>query len=59
MFKDFGLIVQTALELSVPMPATAAAVQVAAAEHARQVAAHRDEDFSVVIRAMEQLAGVS
>jgi 3-hydroxyisobutyrate dehydrogenase-like beta-hydroxyacid dehydrogenase len=59
MFKDFGLIVQTALELSVPMPATVAAVQVAAAEHARQVAAHRDEDFSVVIRAMEQLAGVS
>src|SRR5882724_10649969 len=31
MFKDFGLIVETAMELSVPMPATAAAVQVAAA----------------------------
>src|SRR5438132_451841 len=30
MFKDFGLIVETAMELSVPMPATAAAVQVAA-----------------------------
>jgi 3-hydroxyisobutyrate dehydrogenase-like beta-hydroxyacid dehydrogenase len=59
MFKDFGLIVATALDLSVPMPATAAAVQVAAAEHARQVAAHTDEDFSVVIRAMEQLAGVA
>src|SRR5437899_4045973 len=28
MFKDFGLIVETAMELSVPMPATAAAVQV-------------------------------
>jgi 3-hydroxyisobutyrate dehydrogenase-like beta-hydroxyacid dehydrogenase len=59
MFKDFGLIVETALELSVPMPATAAAVQVAAAEHARQVAAHSDEDFSVVIRAMQRLAGVT
>jgi 3-hydroxyisobutyrate dehydrogenase-like beta-hydroxyacid dehydrogenase len=59
MFKDFGLIVQTALELSVPMPATAAAVQVAAAEHARQSAAHTDEDFSVVVRAMERLAGVA
>jgi len=59
MFKDFGLIVETALELSVPMPATAAAVQVAAAEHAVQVAAHTDEDFSVVVRAMERLAGVA
>jgi 3-hydroxyisobutyrate dehydrogenase len=57
MFKDFGLIVETAMELSVPMPATAAAVQVAAAEHARQLASHSDEDFSVVVRAMERLAG--
>src|SRR5437879_1937397 len=57
MFKDFGLIVETAMELSVPMPATAAAVQVAAAEHARQLATHSDEDFSVVVRAMERLAG--
>ncbi|HEX2714050.1 MAG TPA: NAD(P)-dependent oxidoreductase, partial [Candidatus Acidoferrales bacterium] len=55
MFKDFGLILETAIELSVAMPATAAAVQVAAAEHARQLAAQRDEDFSVVIRAMERL----
>ena len=59
MFKDFGLIVGTAMELSVPMPATAAAVQVAAAEHARQLAAHVDEDFSVVVRVMERLAGVT
>ncbi len=56
MFKDFGLIVETAMELSVAMPATAAAVQVAAAEHARQLAAHSDEDFSAVVRAMERLA---
>jgi len=59
MFKDFGLIVETAMELSVPMPATAAAVQVAAAEHARQLAAHSDEDFSVVVRAMERLADLN
>ncbi len=59
MFKDFGLIAGTAMELSVPMPATAAAVQVAAAEHARQLAAHSDEDFSVVVRTMERLAGVA
>jgi len=58
MFKDFGLIVETAMEWSVPMPATAAAVQVAAAEHARQLAAHSDEDFSVVVRAMQRLAGI-
>src|SRR3989441_5439175 len=59
MFKDFGLIAETAMELSVPMPATAAAVQVAAAEHARQLAAHSDEDFSVVVRAIERVAGVA
>ena len=59
MFKDFGLIVETAMELSVPMPATAAAVQVAAAEQARQLSAHSDEDFSAVVRAMERLAGVA
>jgi 3-hydroxyisobutyrate dehydrogenase-like beta-hydroxyacid dehydrogenase len=56
MFKDFGLILETAMEWSVPMPATAAAVQVAAMERARQLAAHTDEDFSVIIRAMQRLA---
>jgi len=59
MFKDFGLIVETGMELAVPMPATAAAVQVAAAERARQLATHTDEDFSVIVRAMERLAGVA
>jgi hypothetical protein len=34
-------------------------VQVAAAEHTRQLATHSDEDFSVVVRAMERLAGVA
>jgi 3-hydroxyisobutyrate dehydrogenase-like beta-hydroxyacid dehydrogenase len=54
MFKDFGLILQRALELAVAMPATAAAAQVAAAEHARETAAHVDDDLSVVVRAMRQ-----
>jgi len=34
-------------------------VQVAAAECGRQLAAHSDEDFSVVVRAMERWAGVA
>jgi 3-hydroxyisobutyrate dehydrogenase-like beta-hydroxyacid dehydrogenase len=54
MFKDFSLILQRALELAVAMPATAAAAQVAAAEHAREQAAHVDDDLSAVVRAMRQ-----
>jgi 3-hydroxyisobutyrate dehydrogenase-like beta-hydroxyacid dehydrogenase len=59
MLKDFELILDRARQLSVPMPATAAAVQVVAAERARELATHREEDFSVVVRAMERLAGVA
>jgi len=54
MFKDLALVLQHALELAVAMPATAAATQVAAAEHAREAAAHVDDDLSVVVRAMRQ-----
>jgi len=54
MFKDFSLILQRALELAVAMPATAAAMQVAADEHAREAAAHVDDDLSAVVRAMRQ-----
>jgi 3-hydroxyisobutyrate dehydrogenase len=54
MFKDFSLILQRALELAVAMPATAAATQVAATEHARETAAHVDDDLSAVVRAMRQ-----
>lgn len=50
MYKDFSLILQEALDLSVAMPATAAAAQVAAVEHARETALRLDEDSSVVIR---------
>jgi 3-hydroxyisobutyrate dehydrogenase-like beta-hydroxyacid dehydrogenase len=56
MFKDFSLIMERALELGVAMPATAAAAQVAAAEHTREAAAHVDDDLSAVVRAM-RLAG--
>jgi len=40
------------------MPITAAAQQVCAVEFARQSAAGREEDFSSVVRTMEQMAGV-
>ena len=59
MLKDFGLILRTAKELSVPMPATVAASHVAAVERAHQRAARSDEDFSVVVRTMERLAGIA
>ncbi len=58
MSKDFGLILDRARELSVPMPATVAAQQVYIAENARQSLTGRDEDFSSVIRSMEQAARV-
>ena len=57
MYKDFSLISQRALELSVPMPSTAAAAQVCAVEHAR-ARANDDEDSSAVIRTAEQMAGL-
>jgi 3-hydroxyisobutyrate dehydrogenase/glyoxylate/succinic semialdehyde reductase len=57
MYKDFGLISQRALELSVAMPGTAAAAQVCAVEHARHEA-RGDEDFSAVIRTAQQMAGL-
>ncbi|MHB1416313.1 MAG: NAD(P)-dependent oxidoreductase [Chloroflexota bacterium] len=54
MYKDFGLILRQAAELSIPMPATAVAQQMCAAEHA----AGREEDYSATIRLMESLAGL-
>lgn len=55
MNKDFGLILKTAAELWVPMPATAAAFQINTAE----AADFADEDFSAVIRLTEHLAHVN
>src|SRR5271154_1475143 len=54
MNKDFGLILEKAAELGVPMPATAAAHQINAA----RAAGNGDEDFSSVISEMERLARV-
>ncbi len=56
MFKDYRLILDTAMGLPSAMPATAAAAQVSAAELARQSATGRDEDFSSVVRAMERMS---
>jgi 3-hydroxyisobutyrate dehydrogenase-like beta-hydroxyacid dehydrogenase len=56
MAKDLGLILETARALSVEMPATTAARAVSAAEAARQRASGRDEDFSSVVRAMQEAA---
>jgi 3-hydroxyisobutyrate dehydrogenase-like beta-hydroxyacid dehydrogenase len=58
MFKDFSLVAQRAMELSVAMPLTAAAAQVSGVEHAQQSSAQADEDFSAVIRTMQQMAGL-
>ncbi len=53
--KDLGLILSEADEVSVSMPATAAAQQMYTAALAKGM----DEDFSIMIKFMEQLAGVS
>src|SRR5713101_2446190 len=55
MHKDLGLVMRQAAEISVSMPATAAAEQMYTAAMAKE----READFSVVIRFMEQLAGVA
>jgi hypothetical protein len=52
MNKDFRLILESAAEGKVPMPATAAAFQMNAAEFSES----SDEDFSAVIKLMEKLA---
>jgi 3-hydroxyisobutyrate dehydrogenase len=52
MNKDFRLILEEAAATWVPLPATAAALQINVAESANET----DEDFSAVIRQMEKLA---
>ncbi|MDT4965331.1 MAG: hypothetical protein QOJ64_68 [Acidobacteriota bacterium] len=54
MNKDFALVLETAAAAGVPMPATAAAFQMNAAEFRRG----KEEDFSAVIALMERLARV-
>jgi 3-hydroxyisobutyrate dehydrogenase-like beta-hydroxyacid dehydrogenase len=55
MHKDLGLVLNQATEVSVSMPATALAQQMYTAAMAKGM----DEDFSVVIRFMQELAGIS
>jgi 3-hydroxyisobutyrate dehydrogenase len=54
MRKDFGLILAAAAQFGLSMPATEAAAAINSAE----AASESEEDFSAVIRRMEQEAGV-
>jgi 3-hydroxyisobutyrate dehydrogenase-like beta-hydroxyacid dehydrogenase len=58
MYKDLKLILRTAGDLSAAMPVTTVAEQVYVTEAARQVVTGRDEDFSSVVRAMEDMPAV-
>ncbi len=55
MHKDFSLVLSRAYDLSVSMPTTAAAQQMYTAALSKGM----DEDFSIMIKFMEELAGVS
>ena len=55
MHKDFSLVLSRAYDLSVSMPATAAAQQM----YTAAIAKGMDEDFSIMIQFMEDLAGLS
>ncbi len=54
MNKDFQLILNTAAEENVPMPVTETAFRV----NADELALGEEQDFSAVMRRMEELAGV-
>ena len=55
MYKDFSLVLSRAYDVSVSMPATAAAQQMYTAAMAKEM----DADFSIMIQFMEELAGLS
>ena len=55
MHKDLSLVLSQASDLSVSMPATAAAQQMSSAAMAKGM----DADFSIMIQFMEELAGLS
>lgn len=55
MNKDFQLILNAAAEMRLPMPATEAAFYV----NAEELAHHEEEDFSAVLRRMEEFAGAA
>ncbi len=56
MHKDFRLILSEAYDISVAMPATAVAQQMYAAAMAKGM---EDEDFSIMIKFMEEIANLS
>jgi 3-hydroxyisobutyrate dehydrogenase-like beta-hydroxyacid dehydrogenase len=55
MNKDFQLILKAAAEAHIPMPTTAAAFHV----NSEELADHNDDDFSAVLRRMEEVAGLA
>ena len=55
MNKDFQLILKAAAEAHIPLPATEAAFHVNSEELAR----HDEDDFSAVLRRMEEVAGIA
>ena len=54
MHKDLGIALGMASQLRVPMPTTAVAQQLYAAELAKE----QEEDFSATIRLMREMAGL-
>jgi 3-hydroxyisobutyrate dehydrogenase-like beta-hydroxyacid dehydrogenase len=54
MNKDFRLILKEAAEARIPMPATEAAFHV----NSEELAGGEEEDFSAVLRRMEEVAGI-
>ena len=55
MNKDFQLILQAAAEERIPMPVTEAAFRV----NSDELAQNDEEDFSAVLRRMEEVAGIA
>ncbi len=55
MNKDFQLILNAAAQEHIPMPATEAAFRV----NSDELAHHDEEDFSAVLRRMEEVAGIA
>src|SRR5271169_1559258 len=53
--KDFQLILKSAAQVHVPMPATEAAFRV----NSDELAHNAEEDFSAVLRRMEEVAGIA
>jgi 3-hydroxyisobutyrate dehydrogenase-like beta-hydroxyacid dehydrogenase len=55
MNKDFQLILKAAAEAHIPLPATEAAFRV----NSEELVQHKEDDFSAVLRRMEDVAGIA